>query len=61
MYWRIAGLRLGIRLAVGPRAGWLELRLPEADDLTALAAPAEAGVIPFRCSGLVEESPPDPQ
>ena len=44
MYWPIAGLRLGIRLADGPRRGWLELRLPDAADLTALAALAEAGV-----------------
>jgi hypothetical protein len=44
MYWPIAGLRLGIRLADGPRPGWLELRLPDAADLTALAALAEAGV-----------------
>ncbi len=44
MYWPIAGLRLGIRPADGPRGGWLELRLPDAADLAALAALAEAGV-----------------
>jgi RimJ/RimL family protein N-acetyltransferase len=44
MYWPMTGLRLGIRLAAGPRAGWLELRLPDAGDLTELAALAEAGV-----------------
>lgn len=42
MYWPMAALR--IRLAAGPRAGWLELRLPDTGDLTALAALAEAGV-----------------
>jgi RimJ/RimL family protein N-acetyltransferase len=44
MYWPMAALRIGIRLAAGPRAGWLELRLPDTGDLTALAALAEAGV-----------------
>lgn len=44
MYWPMTGLRLGIRLAAGPRAGQLELRLPDASDLMALAALAEAGV-----------------
>jgi hypothetical protein len=44
MYWPMAGLRIAMRLAAGPRAGWLELRPPDAGDLMALAGLAEAGV-----------------
>ena len=44
VYWPIAGLRIGLRLADGPGQGWLELRLPDGADLAALAALAEAGV-----------------
>jgi hypothetical protein len=44
MYWPMTGLRLGIRLAARTRESQLELRLPDASDLMALAALAEAGV-----------------
>ncbi len=44
-YWPLADLRLRLTIGAGSgSAGSLELRLPEADDLAALAALAEAGV-----------------
>jgi RimJ/RimL family protein N-acetyltransferase len=44
-YWPIAGLRVQITVGVAARSGsTLELRLPDNDDLSALAALAESGV-----------------
>ncbi len=45
-YWPLADLRLRLTIGAGPgSAGSLELRLPEADDLAALAALAEDGAV----------------
>jgi RimJ/RimL family protein N-acetyltransferase len=43
-YWPVDGLRIRLALGTGQEAGLLELRLPSAADLGALAALAQAGV-----------------